>query len=167
MRGAFTMMAITGVIVLASILASFTDWLCMDLLVHRFYARTPAVWRRREGSGRIVVSQFIATVATAATVVLCSMMPGHALVIAGAVWFAGPLPVIAQNLQWIGMHPAVACGHAAGWLLRLLIAGALVAMLVPDSKTVTGGPGRSARSTQFLLHSSAATACRTSGISSV
>jgi hypothetical protein len=127
----FLAMLILGVIVLASFVASFTDWLCMDLLVHRFYKAAPEIWRPAEGAGRIVLSQVIGTMASAAVILLCLLVPGRPLLVAAAVWCAGPLPVILQNLQWIRMEPAVGVGHAAGWLARLLIASGLAACLLP------------------------------------
>ena len=124
-------MVMLGIIVLASVLASLTDWLCMDLLVHRQYATAPEIWRRGEGTGRIVISQIIGTLATAATVYLCKELPGRPLLVAGAVWCAGPLPVGLQNLQWMRLRPAVTVSHAAGWLARLLMAAYLAALLLP------------------------------------
>jgi hypothetical protein len=120
-----------GVIILASFLASFTDWLCMDLLVHRYYLAAPALWRQGQGTTRIVISQIIGTLATAAVVLLCLKLPGRPLFVAGAVWCAGPLPVGLQTLQWMRLHPAVTASHAAGWLARLLIAAYLAAWLLP------------------------------------
>jgi hypothetical protein len=123
-------MMILLVIVVASVLASFTDWLFMDALVHRFYASEPGVWRARGGVARIVGSQAIGTVATAALVLLCVWAPGRALCVAAVAWVAGPLPVILQNLQWMRLHPVVAASHAAGWLVRFLIAGLLASWLL-------------------------------------
>jgi hypothetical protein len=124
-------MLIVAVIALASFLASFTDWLCFDVLIHRFYGVAPEVWRARGGAGRIVVSQIIGTIASAAAVVLCLWMPGRPLAVAGLVWAAGPLPATLQNLQWMRLHPAIGASHAAGWLARLVIAALLAAWLLP------------------------------------
>jgi hypothetical protein len=120
-----------GVIALASFLASFTDWVCMDLLVHRFYQAAPELWHPGTGARRIVISQIIGTLASAAVVLLCRTLPGQPLLVAGAVWCAGPLPVGLQNLQWMRLHPAVTASHAAGWLARLLIAAFLASWLLP------------------------------------
>jgi hypothetical protein len=125
-------MLIIGTIILATLLASFTDWLCMDVLVHRFYQRAPEIWRPRGGTGRIVVSQIIGTVASAAAVLLCLHLPGRPMLVAGAAWCAGPLPVTLQNVQWMKLHPAIGAFHAAGWLARLLIAAYLAAWLLPS-----------------------------------
>ena len=122
-------MRIIAIIAIASFLASFTDWLFMDVLIHSLYARAPQLWRPQGGAGRIVVSQLIGTAASAAVVGLC-LAGGAPLVVAGGVWLAGPCPVILQNMQWMKLHPAVGASHAVGWLARFVIAAALV-MLVP------------------------------------
>ncbi len=124
-------MLILGVILLATLFASFTDWLFMDMLVHHFYQAAPEIWRPGTGPVRIVVSQLVGTLATAAIVVLCLVAPSRPLVVAGATWAAGPLPMAAQNLLWMRVHPAIAASHAAGWLARLLIAALLSAWLLP------------------------------------
>ncbi len=124
-------MLIVGAIVLASAVASFTDWLFLDVLVHRYYTASPGIWRPPGGVGRIIASQLIGTVATAAAVMLCLLAPGRPLLVELAAWCAGPLPVIGQNLQWIRMDLAIAASHAAGWLVRLLIAAGVAAWLLP------------------------------------
>ena len=120
-----------GVILLATLIASFSDWLCMDVMIHRFYASAPELWRPRGGTARILVSQAIGTMATAAAVLLAEQAPGRPFLVAGAVWASGPLPVTLQNLQWMKLHPAIAASHAAGWLARLVIATVLAGWLLP------------------------------------
>ncbi len=121
-------MWIASVIIL--FIASFSDWFFMDVLIHRFYEAEPAIWRARGGRVRIVISQLIGTVASAGVVALCLWAHGRAVPVAVAAWFAGPLPVIMQNLQWMRLHPAIAASHAAGWLVRLLIAALLASWLL-------------------------------------
>ncbi len=123
-------MRIIAIIAIASLLASFTDWLFMDVLIHSLYAKAPQVWRPRGGAGRIMVSQLVGTAASAAVVGLCLAGGAPPLVVAAGVWAAGPLPVILQNIQWLKLHPAVGASHAMGWLARFVIAAVLV-MLVP------------------------------------
>jgi hypothetical protein len=131
-------MWITLTIVLATLAASFTDWLFMDALIHRFYAAHPDTWRPSEGAGRIIVSQVIGTATTAAAVLLCLLIPGRPLLLAIAVWAAGPLPVSLQTLQWMRVHPAITASHATGWLARLLIATFMAAWLINPH---VAGPG--------------------------
>ena len=125
-------------IVLATALASFTDWLFMDALIHRFYAAHPDTWRPSKGSGRIIVSQAIGTLASAAAVVLCVLIPGRPLLVAVAIWAAGPLPVSLQTLQWMRVHPAITASHATGWLVRLLIATVMAAWLIAPKAAALG-----------------------------
>jgi hypothetical protein len=46
------------------------------------------------------------------------------------VWLAGALPVTLQNVQWMKLHPAIGASHAAGWLVRLLIAALLTKLIL-------------------------------------
>ena len=114
-----------GIVLLASLVASFSDWVFMDLLVHRFYAANPALWRGGQGASRIALSQIIGTLATACVVGLCILAPGRPLLVAALAWAGGPLPMALQNLQWMRLHPAVAASHATGWLVRAIIAAEL------------------------------------------
>jgi hypothetical protein len=106
-----------------------TDWLFFDVLVHRFYASAPNVWRPG-GRLRIAVSQAVGTLATAAAVALAVLVHGNPVILAALIWSAGPLPATLQNMQWMRIHPAVGASHAAGWLVRLLIATLLAAWLL-------------------------------------
>jgi hypothetical protein len=118
-------MLAVGVVLGASFLASFTDWLFMNVLIHRFYDDVPEVWRRDEGPRKIILSEVIGTLASAGVVWVCLLAPGHWLSVSMAVWVAGALPVGITNYVWMRIHPAVALGHAVGWLARVLIAGGL------------------------------------------
>jgi hypothetical protein len=122
-------MLVLLVIILSTALASFTDWLFMDVLVRRLYAASPEMWRPNEGTRRIIVSQAIGTVATAAMVVL-SLRAGRPVGAAVLVWLAGALPMTLQNVQWMRLHPAIGASHAAGWLARLLIAALLTRFIL-------------------------------------
>jgi hypothetical protein len=124
-------MLVLGVILLATLFASLTDWLFMDVLVHRLYQTAPEIWRPASGTARILVSQLVGTLATAAIVVLCLHAPGRPILLAGTAWAAGPLPISIQNWQWMRLHPAIAASHATGWLARLLIAALLAGWLLP------------------------------------
>ena len=124
-------MAVVGRVLLASLIASFSDWLFMDVLVHRLYAADPAIWRSRGGTARIVLSQCIGTLATAGVVVLCSLSASRPMLLAAIAWSAGPLPIILQNAQWMRLHPAIGVSHAAGWLARAVIAAELAVHLGP------------------------------------
>jgi hypothetical protein len=122
---------IAGVTVVASVVASFTDWLFMDVLVRRYYSLRPELWRPGGQIRRIVVSQLVGTLATAAAVVLTLWCPGRPVSLAVAAFCAGALPVELQQLQWLRLHPAITASHAAGWLVRLLIATLLASRVFP------------------------------------
>ncbi len=109
-------------------LASLTDWVFFDLLVHRFYQAAPAVWRPG-GPCRIVMSQLVSTLATAAAVQTAILIPGAPVLVAACLWAAGALPITIHNAQWMHIHPAVTASQALGWLTRLLIATLLTAAL--------------------------------------
>jgi len=110
-----------GVVLLATILASLTDWVFFDVLIHRFYQAAPAVWRPG-GRSRIVISQLMSTLATAAAVIIAVRLPGAPALAAALLWAAGALPISVHNWQWMQIHPAIAASHATAWLIRLLIA---------------------------------------------
>ena len=122
-------MRIAGVVLLATILASLTDWLFFDVLIHRFYQAAPAVWRPG-GRARIVISQVASTLATAAAVIIAVRLPGAPALLAAGLWAAGALPISIHNWQWMNVHPAIEVSHATGWLIRFLIATYAVAWLL-------------------------------------
>jgi hypothetical protein len=117
------------VVLLATVLASFTDWLFYDVLIHRFYAAAPELWWPG-GRMRIVISQIVGTLATASAVALAWLVHGKPLLVAALLWAAGPLPATLQNLEWMRIHPAIGASHATGWLARLLIATCLAHSLL-------------------------------------
>jgi hypothetical protein len=124
------------VVVLSSLIASFTDWLFMGVLFHDKYLAHPEVWRDASGgnTGKIVISQLIGVVSSAAlTLVLAGRHPQRLafdLGVALIVWLAGAAPITAQNLLWMKLHPLIATSQAAGWLVRFLITAALAAFLL-------------------------------------
>ena len=117
-------MRLVVAILLATVLASFTDWFFFDVACHRLYRASPDVWRQNKGAGRILLSQVIGTAATAFTIVLCTALPQHPWLAAAAFWIGGPLPVLLQNWQWMRVPAAVTAWHAAGSLARIAIAAA-------------------------------------------
>ncbi len=126
---------------LATALASFTDWLFMDALIHRTYAAHADTWRPTEACGRMIVSQVIGTLATTAAVGLFLLVPGRPLLVAVAAWAASPLPISLQTLRWICVHPAVTASDATGWPVRLLILTFMVARLIAPHTVTPGSAG--------------------------
>lgn len=125
-------MWIIAAIIVAGTLGSVTDWLFMGVLFHGAYNRWPEIWRPgiRDGKDRMAIiwSSLLGYVTTAGVVGLCVMAritsPAGGLLVALIVWAAGPLIVIAINGLFIKMDPKIVFSHAAGYLARMLLAGA-------------------------------------------
>ncbi len=122
---------IAAVVLVASVVASFTDWLFMDVLIHGYYQADPDIWRGGRSTRRILVSQIVGALASAAMTILYLWAPGRPLWIACAAFCAGPLPVIMQQWLWMRLHPAIAVSHATGWLARALITSFTASWLLP------------------------------------
>ncbi len=125
------------VVVLASAVASFSDWLLMGVLFHEKYLAAPEIWRpavANKNRNRILVSQCIGALCCAAFAYLCLLMNaltiGTSLRAALLVWLAGPVVVLAQMVQWMKLHPLIGISHASGWLVRLGITGLSAALLL-------------------------------------
>ena len=85
------------VVALSSVIASFIDWLFMGVLFHDKYMAHPEVWRCGSNDTRkIVVSQLIGVISSAALAVLLARQSHHDLThdlwLAFAVWLAGAAP---------------------------------------------------------------------------
>ena len=50
-----------------------------------------------------------------------------ALKLAAMIWLIGPLPLLAANAMFIRIDHLVTASHAAGWLAKLLLIGAVTA----------------------------------------
>jgi hypothetical protein len=123
------------VVVASSVIASFTDWLFMGVLFHDKYMAHPEVWRGASNDTRkIAISQVIGVVSSAAFTVLLAHHTHryltHDLVLALVVWLAGAVPITAQNVVWMKLHPLIGVSQAAGWLARFLITAVLAAFLL-------------------------------------
>ena len=125
---------IAGVVLAASVIASFTDWVFMGLLFHDRYERYPEVWREGRSEGRkILISQAIGVLACAGFVSLCLMLPHHLTVYlkaAAAVWLAAVVPIMTQNGVWMKLHPLVLGSHAVGWAVRFLITAVVLSLVI-------------------------------------
>ena len=53
-----------------------------------------------------------------------------ALKLALAVWVIGPLPLILTNAAFIKLHRVFVASYAAGWLVKLAIAGLAVGLFL-------------------------------------
>ena len=126
-----------AVVVAASVLSSFTDWLFMGVLFHEKYLHAPEIWRQHpqlNGARRIVYSEAIGVVTCAAYAYLClaldALNVSSALTVAVLVWLAGVVAILAQMVMWVKLHPLIGVSHALGWLTRLIITGLLAVWLM-------------------------------------
>ena len=122
---------------LGAFLGSLADWLFAGILFHGRYMRHPEVWREGVSAGeprRIVMAQGLALLTSAAFVALAAKLgqtdPSGALKLAAMIWAIGPLPLLLANSLFIKIDPMVTASHAAGWLVKLLLCGAAVAILL-------------------------------------
>ena len=122
---------------LGAFLGSLADWLFAGILFHDRYMRHPEVWREGVSAGeprRIVMAQGLALLTSAAFVALAAKLgqtdPSGALKLAAMIWAIGPLPLLLANSLFIKIDPLVTASHAAGWLVKLLLCGAAVAILL-------------------------------------
>jgi len=121
-----------GVIAVAGTLSTLTDWLFMGVLFHADYNRYPEVWWPgiRDGNERmaIVWASLLGYVMTTAVVLLCVLTQAHSiargLFVGFLAWLAGPLVVIVINGLFIKIDPKITAAHCAGYLARILLAGA-------------------------------------------
>jgi heme exporter protein D len=103
-------------VLIASVLASFSDWLFMGVLFHDRYFDSPEIWRSpgRTEPRTIVYSQLLGVLSCAAFATLCqadALTIPASLTAAALVWLAGPVVVIAQMMLWMKLHPLVGASH--------------------------------------------------------
>ena len=121
---------------IGALLGSLADWLFMGVLFHSRYLVYPEVWRPGAGAvrSRIVLAQALALVTSAAFVVLAWKLhqvdlKGN-LKLAAMIWLIGPLPLLLANALFIKLDHLVTASHAAGWLVKLLLIGAVTAWML-------------------------------------
>lgn len=122
-------------IAIGFVAASLADWLFMGVLFHDRYMVFPEVWRdARDEKRRIVIAQIFAAMTAIGFVLLASRLgqttPRRALLLATAIWFIGPLPLLLGNHLFIKLDPKVTFAHAAGWLVKLLLISGVTAALL-------------------------------------
>jgi intracellular septation protein A len=121
---------------IGALLGSLADWLFMGVLFHGRYQVYPEVWRPGAGAvrSRIVLAQALALVTAAAFVALSWKLGQTDLVgnlkLAAMIWLIGPLPLLLGNALFIKLDHLVTASHAAGWLVKLLLIGAVTAWML-------------------------------------
>jgi hypothetical protein len=123
------------VVVLASLIASVTDWLFMGAIFHDRYLIYPEVWRGSLDEGaKIAWSQLIAILSCLGFALLAGMLRlrsmGALLAAALLVWLAVAVPMLVQDGIWMKLDSWVLGAHALGWLARFLITALLCAWLL-------------------------------------
>lgn len=123
---------------LSAITTSLADWLFMAVLFHEKYKAFPEIWRRPQGGkgegGAIGYAAVAALLTPLAFVLVCAFLGlttiGHTLALAVAAWLMGPVPALVGNYLFVKLHPLVLFSHLLGWLVKLLVAAALVAWIL-------------------------------------
>ncbi|HVZ91856.1 MAG TPA: DUF1761 domain-containing protein [Rhizomicrobium sp.] len=125
-------------VLIAGVLASFTDWYFMGVLHHERYMTYPDTWWPRDRGGEtrpILYSASLGFVTAAAVVALCAMVGvgdvWGGLKVACIAWFAGPLVQVATTQLWIRIDWRVSMAHALGYLARFVIAGVAAGIALP------------------------------------
>lgn len=114
-----------------AVLGSLADWLFAGVIFHNRYELHPDTWRRGAQGRRIAAAQALALITSAAFVLLANKLGQTdlrgALKLAAMIWLIGPLPLLAANAMFIRIDHLVTASHAAGWLAKLLLIGAVTA----------------------------------------
>jgi heme/copper-type cytochrome/quinol oxidase subunit 4 len=131
-------MLLVLVVVVASVIASFTDWVFMDVMVRAQYAAAPDVWRAGfSETWRVVWSQLLGFGSSATLTWLYVLTQpadlAEAARLATIVWLAAVAPITLQNVLWMRLHPVVGLSHAIGWLVRFLITMQVAVWLAPHA----------------------------------
>ena len=129
---------ILAAIVAAAVPASLTDWLFMGVLFHESYNTYPEIWwpgvRDGETRGAVVWSSVLGVVMTAGVVVVCQLAGSsgiwHGLIIAFAMFLAGPFALLLINFQFVKTDLWQLVSHLLGYLARFLIAGAAAGLML-------------------------------------
>src|SRR5207302_11436420 len=95
----------------------------------------PERWREaRDERRRIILAQGSSGMTAIGFVLLASRLHvvqmESALLLAAAIWFIGPLPLLLGNHLFIKLDPLVTISHAVGWLVKLLLIGVIAAALL-------------------------------------
>ncbi|OJU15099.1 MAG: hypothetical protein BGN95_03070 [Sphingomonas sp. 66-10] len=121
--------------VLGVIAASLADWLFMGIIFHSRYHAHPEVWRDGGNEHRkIILAQACSLVTVLGFIMLSHCASPFnvttSLTVAGLIWLIGPLPLLLGNHLFIKLDPTVTASHAAGWLVKLMLIGAIVAAIL-------------------------------------
>ncbi|HEX5184647.1 MAG TPA: DUF1761 family protein [Allosphingosinicella sp.] len=130
---------LAAVVILASLIASVTDWLFMGAMFHDRYMIHPEVWRGSLDEGtKIVHSALIAILSCLGFALLAGMLRlrtiGSLLAAAFLVWLAVVVPMLVQDGIWMKIDPLVLGAHGIGWFCRFAITAFLCAWLLRPAR---------------------------------
>ena len=121
---------------IGAFLGSLADWLFAGVIFHGRYQVYPEVWRAGADGERyrIILAQGLTLVTSGAFVTLAWKLhqtdySGN-LKLAAMIWLIGPLPLLLANSLFIKIDYLVTASHAAGWLVKLLLIGAVTAWML-------------------------------------
>lgn len=122
-------------IAIGFVVASLSDWLFMGVLFHERYKVFPEVWRETKNEGkRVAIAQAFSLLTAAGFVLLANRLGSvsleAALGLAAMIWIIAPLPLLLANHLFFKLDLAVTASHAVGWLVKLLLIGAVTATLL-------------------------------------
>ena len=117
----------------AGVVSSLTDWFFAGDWIHRRYTY-PEVWRKRAESKAVALTSPLPFLTCGAFAFLAARLGVQsveaALKLALAVWVIGPLPLILTNAAFIKLHRVFVASYAAGWFVKLAIAGLAVGLFL-------------------------------------
>ncbi|HKT87533.1 MAG TPA: hypothetical protein VJQ59_03820 [Candidatus Sulfotelmatobacter sp.] len=117
----------------AGIVTSMTDWLFAGDWIHRRFTY-PEVWRKGSEMKAIALTSPLPFLTCAVFAVLCGWLKihsiGSALGLAISIWLIGPLPMLLTNAAFMKLHRVFVTSYGAGWLVKLIIAGATTGWLL-------------------------------------
>jgi hypothetical protein len=127
--------------VVASVLASFTDWYFFGVLFHDRYHTIPGVWKKYEDKKDEIRTISITTLyysfSSFVFVFLCDYFHftnlTASIFLAIALWFMLPLPILLSYGMYIRMDRAIVLSHSLGWLARLLVTALCAGLFLTNS----------------------------------
>lgn len=113
-----------------------TDWLFAGDWLYKRFDRHPEIWRvtGQSETKAIVWASFLPFVTCVVFAFTCSWLHllsfGSCSLLALAIWLVATVPLMTVNALFMKISPPIVVFHALGWLIKLLIAAAAVALIV-------------------------------------
>ena len=113
-----------------------TDWLFAGDWLYKRFDRHPEIWRvtRQTETKAIIWASFLSFVTCLAFAITCAWLHlsrfSASSLLALAIWVIATVPLMVVNSLFMKISPPIAISQALGWLVKLLIAAAAVALIV-------------------------------------